>query len=118
MTSAVARVTKGCDGSTGTLTSPLVSVAAARPYLNFLMSGGNANGTVGLKVLDATGAVIATYTPNSCNQASIAGESNWVTLDLTAQAGKQVRVQIFDNESGGCGFVSFDHVYLGAVRKK
>ena len=109
---------KGCDGSTGTLTSPLVSVAAARPYLNFLMSGGNANGTVGLKVLDATGAVIATYTPNSCNQASIAGESNWVTLDLTAQAGKQVRVQIFDNESGGCGFVSFDHVYLGAVRKK
>ncbi|MGQ3050715.1 MAG: hypothetical protein ACT6S0_02915 [Roseateles sp.] len=109
---------KGCDGSTGTLTSPLVSVDASRPFLNFLMSGGNANGTVGLKVLDAAGAVIATHTPNSCNQASIQGDGNWVTLDLAPQAGKQVRVQIFDNEAGGCGFVSFDHVYLGAARKK
>ena len=26
-----------------------LGVAAARPYLNLLMSGGNANGTVGLK---------------------------------------------------------------------
>jgi hypothetical protein len=40
---------KGCDGSTGTLTSPLFTVDASRPYLNFLMSGGNANGTVGLE---------------------------------------------------------------------
>ena len=109
---------KGCDGSTGTLTSPLVTVNAARPFLNFLMSGGSGSGTVGLKVMDAAGVVLATHVPNSCNQASIAGDGNWVTLDLAAQAGKQVKVQIFDNEPGGCGFVSFDHVYLGAVRKK
>ena len=109
---------KGCDGSTGTLTSPLATVDAARPYLNFLMSGGSAAGTVGLKVLDAAGAVIATHTPNSCNKAAIRDDSDWVTIDLTAQAGRQVRVQIFDNEPGGCGFVSFDQVYLGAVRKK
>ncbi len=109
---------KGCDASTGTLTSPLFTVAAARPFLNFLMSGGNANGTVGLKVLDAAGAAIATYTPNSCNQASIADDGNWMTIDLAAQVGKQVKVQVFDNEAGGCGFVSFDHVYMGAVRKK
>jgi hypothetical protein len=109
---------KGCDGSTGTLTSPLVSVDAARPYLNFLMSGGSAAGTVGLKVLDATGAVLATFAPNSCTRAAIRGDDDWVTIDLSAQAGKQVKVQIFDNEAGGCGFVSFDHVYLGATRKK
>jgi hypothetical protein len=109
---------KGCDASTGTLTSPLFTVNASRPYLNFLMSGGNANGTVGLKVLDAAGAVLATYTPNSCNQSSIKDDGNWVTIDLTAQAGKQAKVQIFDNEAGGCGFVSFDQVYMGAVRKK
>jgi len=109
---------KGCDASTGTLTSPLFTVDAARPYLNFLMSGGNANGTVGLKVLDSNGAVLATYTPNSCGQSSIKDDGNWVTVDLSAQAGKQARVQIFDNESGGCGFVSFDHVYMGAVRKQ
>lgn len=109
---------KGCDASTGTLTSPLFMVSAARPFLNFLMSGGSAAGTVGLMVLNPAGAVLATYTPNSCNQASIADEGNWVTMDLSAQVGNQVKVQIFDNESGGCGFVSFDHVYMGAVRKK
>ena len=109
---------KGCDASTGTLTSPLFTVSAARPFLNFLMSGGSAAGTVGLKVLDPAGAVLATYTPNSCNQASIADDGNWVTVDLAARVGTQVKVQIFDNESGGCGFVSFDHVYMGAVRKK
>ena len=109
---------KGCDGATGTLTSPLVTVDAARPFLNFLMSGGSASGTVGLKVLDAAGTVIATYAPNSCGQAAIRDNGNWTTIDLTAQAGQQVRVQVFDNESGGCGFVSFDHLYMGAVRKK
>jgi hypothetical protein len=109
---------KGCDGSTGTLTSPLVAVDAARPFLNFLMSGGNPGGTVGLNVLDATGTVIASYKPNSCSRSSIKSDDDWVTIDLSAQAGKQVKVQIFDNEAGGCGFVSVDHVYLGAVKKK
>ena len=109
---------KGCDGAIGTLTSPLFSVNAARPYLNFLMSGGNGDGSVGLKVLDANGTLLASHAPNSCNQAAIAGDGNWVTLNLAAQAGLQVRVQIHDNTSGGCGFVSFDHVHMGAVRKQ
>lgn len=109
---------KGCDASTGMLTSPLFSVDTARPFLNFLMSGGNANGTVGLKVLDASGNELASHKPNSCNQAAIRDDNNWVTIDLTTQVGKQVKVQVFDNESGGCGFVSFDHVYMGSVRKK
>jgi len=110
---------KGCDASTGTLTSPLFTVDAARPFLNFLMSGGDVGKTtVGLKVLDAAGAVLATYSPASCNQASIQGDANWVTIDLSAQAGAQVKVQVFDNESGGCGFVSFDHVHMGAQRRK
>lgn len=109
---------KGCDASTGTLTSPLLTVDASRPYLNFLMTGGNPNGTVGMKVLDASGAVIATYAPNSCAPSAIVDDTDWVTIDLTAQAGQQVKVQVFDNESGGCGFVSFDHFYMGATRKK
>jgi len=52
---------KGCDGATGTLTSPLFTVDAARPYLNFLMAGGNGDGSVGLKVLDASGAAVASH---------------------------------------------------------
>lgn len=45
-------------------------------------------------------------------------EGNWVTVDLAAQVGRQVKVQIFDNEAGGCGFVSFDHVYVGAAPQR
>ena len=91
---------------------------AARPYLNFLMAGGNPAGTVGLKVLDAAGTtVIASYAPNSCGPSFIDGDNDWATIDLTAQAGTQVQVQIYDNESGGCGFVSFDHAYMSATRK-
>ena len=37
---------------------------------------------------------------------------------LQAAADAQVKVQVFDNEPGGCGFVSFDHVHMGAVRKQ
>ena len=37
---------------------------------------------------------------------------------VRSQVGTQVKVQIFDNEANGCGFVSFDHVYMGATRKK
>lgn len=109
---------KGCDGSTGTLTSPLFTVDAARPYLNFLMSGGSGDGSVGLNVLDASGTVVATHAPNACNQAAITGDGNWVTLDLASRAGQQLRVQVFDNTSAGCGFVSFDHVYMGGVRRE
>lgn len=106
---------EGCDAPTGTLTSPAFTVAAERAYLNFLMAGGNGAAPVGLNVLNALDeAVIASYTPNSCGPALINGDDDWVTIDLTAQAGSEVKVQIFDNEPGGCGFVSFDHVHMSA----
>ena len=45
-------------------------------------------------------------------------EGNWVTVDPAAQVGRQVKVQIFDNEAGGCSFVSVDHVHVGAAPKR
>lgn len=111
--------TTACDTAMGTLTSPAFTVDATRPYLNFLMAGGNPAGTVGLKVLSVPGgAVLASFAPNTCGPSYIDGDNDWQTLDLTAQAGAQVQVQIYDNESGGCGFVSFDHLYMSATRKK
>jgi hypothetical protein len=111
----------GCDAPVGTLTSPAFTVDAARPFLNFLMAGGNPGGTapVGLKVLNASdNSVVATFTPNSCGPAAINGDDDWVTIDLVAKVGSQVKVQVFDNEAGGCGFVSFDHLYMSATRQK
>ena len=107
-----------CDAPKGTLTSPAFTVVAARPFLNFLMAGGNPAGTVGLKVLSVPGgAMLASFAPNTCGPSYIDGDNDWQTLDLTAQVGTQVQVQIYDNESGGCGFVSFDHLYMSATRK-
>jgi type 1 fimbria pilin len=106
---------KGCDGPTGTLTSPLFTVSADRPVLRFLMSGGDQGAKdVGLRVLDSAGNEVsgAIHKPSSCNQAQIRGEENWVRIDLTNKIGSQVKVQVFDNETGGCGFVSFDHIHM------
>ncbi len=108
----------GCDAPVGTLTSPAFMVDASRPYLNFLMAGGNGSVPVGLRVLDMSDAVIASYTPNSCGPAAIDGDDDWATIDLTAQAGSMVQIEVFDEESGGCGFVSFDHVHMSATQQQ
>lgn len=103
----------GCDAPTGTLTSPAFKVDAIRPFLNFVMSGGDGNGDVGLRVLNAnTGGEIYRYTPNSCSPSYIDSDDDWRSIDLSSQAGKFIKVLIVDNESGGCGFVSFDHINM------
>lgn len=101
----------GCDGPTGTLTSPLVRVE--RPVLNFLMAGGGAAAQVGIEVLDATDTVIASYSPKSCAPSFVDGDDDWRFIDLTAAMGTEVRLRFYDREAGGCGFIGFDHVYFG-----
>lgn len=104
---------EGCDAPTGTLTSPAFTVTTEQPLLSFLMAGGNGSAAVGLLVLNAADdAELIKYTPNSCGPSYISGDEDWVTLDLSAYVGGQVKIEIFDNESGGCGFVSFDHVHM------
>ncbi|MGL1955719.1 MAG: GH32 C-terminal domain-containing protein [Colwellia sp.] len=106
---------EGCDVPVGTLTSPAMAVSADTPLLSFLMAGGNGSAPVGLQVLDASDdSVIASHTPNSCDSSFIDGNEDWVTLDLTANIGQQVKVRIFDEESLGCGFVSFDHLHFSS----
>ncbi|MER2493174.1 GH32 C-terminal domain-containing protein [Catenovulum sediminis] len=108
----------GCDQPVGTLTSPTFKIDAARPHLNFLMSGGNGSAPVGLKVINpANDAVIAQYTPNSCADSRVLGDQHWQTIDLSDLAGQFVQVVVFDEEPGGCGFVSFDHLHLSSSSK-
>lgn len=105
--------TEGCDAPVGTLTSPAFTVTAEQPLLAFLMAGGNGSAPVGLRVLNAAdNTELAKHTPNSCGPSHITGDEDWVTLDLTAYIGTEVKIEVFDNEPGGCGFVSFDHVHM------
>ena len=104
---------EGCDAPVGTLTSPAFTVTAEQPLLAFMMGGGNGSAPVGLRVLNAAdNAELVKHTPNSCGPSHISGDEDWVTLDLTAYVGTEIKVEIFDNEPGGCGFVSFDHVHM------
>ena len=105
----------GCDAPVGTLTSPDILVDAVRPYLTLLMSGGANNPNVGMTVRAASDdSEITTFLPDSCGPAFIDGDDDWVSIDLSAQVGNSVYVEIYDNETGGCGFLSFDHVHMSS----
>lgn len=110
----------GCDAPTGNLTSPLFMVDAARTFLNINMSGGDGNADVGLRVYGADDVEIANVVPADCGQAwlgnnAVAADVNWKSVDLSSYIGTEVKVEIYDNESGGCGFVSFDHLHMSAT---
>lgn len=93
----------GTDASTGTLTSP--PFAIAKPYLNFLIGGGNIPGVVGMNLIvsnvvvrTATGANNETLTPQQ-----------W---DVSAYLGQTARLQIFDSATGGWGHINVDQITL------
>ncbi|MFE4604873.1 glycoside hydrolase family 32 protein [Kitasatospora indigofera] len=95
------------DSTTGTLTSPAFMVD--KPYLNFLVGGGNhpnsqASPTAVNLVVD--GAVVRTVTGKD-NEAL-----DPVQWDLRSVAGKQARIQIVDNNTGGWGHINADQFTL------
>ncbi|WP_111643309.1 hypothetical protein [Marinimicrobium alkaliphilum] len=104
----------GCDAPTGTLTSPDFTVDADKPLLVFMMGGGNGgDADVGLRVLlAADDSEVASYTPDSCGPSHLSGNHDWSEIDLSDYAGQAVKVEIYDNEPGGCGFITFDHVHM------
>lgn len=115
-TCEIDQVANSCDPHTGTLTSPEFTVSATRPNLNFLMAGGNGSLQVGLKVFRASDDTeVAGFLPATCAPSHIDGDDDWQTLDVSSVAGELVYVEIFDNETGGCGFVSFDHLHMSAT---
>jgi hypothetical protein len=106
---------EGCDAPMGSLTSPLFRVDAQRPVLNFLMAGGNGTAAVGMRILDENENEIFSFTPATCSPPHVDGDDDWQAIDLTSQIDKFVRIVIFDEESGGCGFIGFDHFYMGVT---
>jgi hypothetical protein len=109
---------EGCDAPTGTLTSPSFTVVSERPFLTLLMAGGNGTAPVGVRVLDASDdSEIVSFSPNSCGPSQIDGDEDWVSLDLSSVVGTSVKVELFDNEPGGCGFVSFDHLHMSEASR-
>jgi hypothetical protein len=100
----------GCDAPTGSITTADFTVT--KNSITFLMSGGNGSSPVGVQVIHSeTGQVIGNYTPNSCGDPVLKGDQHYVHFDTHALIGQKVRLRIYDEATGGCGFVAFDHFY-------
>lgn len=93
----------GSDASTGTLTSaPFV---ITKPYLNFLIGGGNLPGQEGLNLI-ITNVVVATATGNDSETLT---PKQW---NVSAYLGQTATLQIVDSATGGWGHILVDQITL------
>jgi sucrose-6-phosphate hydrolase SacC (GH32 family) len=103
----------GGDGTTGRLTSPAFKIE--RGYLAFLIGGG---GHAGLEMnLLVDGKAVRTATgPNVVPGGSEALDP--MMWDVREFAGKEARIQIVDNATGGWGHISVDHIIATDTRPR
>ena len=94
------------DGSTGTLTSPPLQIE--RPYINFLIGGGQHPGATCLDLL-LDGKVARTASgPNDRPGGS--EQLEWASWDVRELAGQTVVLRIVDRETGGWGHINVDQI--------
>src|SRR5579872_1156890 len=89
------------DELTGTLTSGTLTLT--RPYIHFLIGGGAHAGKTCLNLV-ADRKVVRTATGRNDNR------MRWATFDVRDLAGKEVRLEIVDQERGGWGNIGVDHI--------
>ena len=89
------------DGTTGKITSP--SFTIEKPYINFLYGGGNHPGKTCMNLL-VDGKVVRTQT--GINTEAM----YWTGWDVSEFKGKEARVEIVDQHTGGFGHISIDHI--------
>jgi levanase len=95
------------DATTGTLTSPAFTID--RKHINFLIGGGNhpsgSSVPTALELL-VDGKVVRSATGRD-------GEAlNWASWDVGDLAGKEARIRIVDQHTGGWGHINVDHIML------
>lgn len=95
------------DKSTGTLTSPPFKIE--RRYVNFLIGGGHhAETCINLRV---DGKAVRTAS-GSDNEGLM-----WWTWDVSEFVGREARIQIVDQHTGGWGHINIDHIVLSDESK-
>ncbi|MGX5715201.1 GH32 C-terminal domain-containing protein [Arthrobacter sp. MAHUQ-56] len=95
------------DDRQGTLTSPEFTLS--RNFINLLVGGGHRSPETG-QVLEAQllvdGNIVRTLSGDD------AGQLNWKGWDVSEFTGRQARLRIVDQATGGWGHLTLDHVML------
>ncbi|MGJ8653759.1 MAG: GH116 family glycosyl hydrolase [Opitutaceae bacterium] len=89
------------DKPTGKLTSPTFNIT--KPYINFLMGGGNDKEALTVSLWVDGKRVHSTTGKDS-------DDMEWSTWDVKSLAGKQAHIEISDQSSGGWGHVEVDQI--------
>lgn len=98
----------GSDAPTGTLTSP--SFTIERRYLNLLVGGGRHPGETGVALISGDQRV-QSVTGNSLKNGNGKKVLRWTSWDVSALKGKQARLEIFDEKTGGWGHIVVDQIF-------
>lgn len=102
------------DGTTGTLTSPEFQIQ--RPFLNFLLGGGEHPGETCINLL-LDGKIVRTASgPNDRPGGS--EHLDWQTWNVADLAGKTVQIQIVDRHTGGWGHINVDQITQSTQRRQ
>ena len=101
---------KGSDQGQGTLTSPVFTIS--KPYINFLIGGGDnpytvPNPTPTAVLLLVNGQVVDSATAR--NDEFL----NWASWDVSQYIGQKAQIEVIDESSGGFGHINADY-FVGA----
>ena len=96
------------DAPTGRATSP--AFAIEKPFLHFLVAGGNYPGKTGVNLL-VEGEIVATATGKN-NDRLIPH-----TWDVRPYVGKSAKIEIVDEETGDRGHITVDHIVFSEQKE-
>ncbi len=99
---------QGGDGTTGTLTSPAFTIQ--RKHINLLVGGGSHAGKTCVDLL-VDGKVVRTASGLGVKDTNQAEVIDWHTWDVAPWAGKEARIRIVDQHSGGWGHILVDQIF-------
>jgi len=102
----------GGDGATGRLTSPAFTLE--RPYLSFLIGGGGVDGLAMNLLVDGT-VVRSAKGPNIHPGGS--EQLEWMSWDIADLQGKEAKIEIIDEATGGWGHINVDQIVLTNQKK-
>lgn len=122
-----------CDSTTGTLTSAAFTIS--NQYINFLMTGcidrgprDAINGNTPSQTLeiemrlftngaatDNAANAIYRFNPYRCVENLLDSPDGWYSVDIGVYSNRDLRLQLTDQSSEGCGFLTFDHLYQSEI---